>query len=330
MPDFAHPWFLLLLLMIPILWIVMQRSRDSRLVILSLPSIVSAKAVPVSGRVKWRFIPDLVRVAALALLIVALARPQKPVGSTPLSIEGIDIILSLDVSGSMLAQDFSPNRLSVAIDEAWKFIKKRPNDRIGLVIFAGESFTQCPLTTDHGVLKNLLEGIQIEMLNNGTAIGMGLATSVNRLRNSEAKSKVVILLTDGVNNSGYIDPITAMEMAVAEGVRVYVIGVGSTGKAPMPSRDPFTGQIVLTEQEVQIDEPLMKQIAEGTGGKYYRARNQEELQSIYAAIDQLEKTKIKVSAYTPKEELYMPFLLAGLMLLIFERGIRTVYLKQSF
>jgi Ca-activated chloride channel family protein len=268
--------------------------------------------------------------AALALLIVALARPQKPIGSTPLSIEGIDIMLSLDISGSMLAQDFLPNRLSVALEEAQKFIDKRPNDRIGLVIFSGESFTQCPLTSDHGVLKNLLENIQIEMLNSGTAIGMGLVTAVNRLRTSEAKTKVVILLTDGVNNSGYIDPITAKEMAIAEGVRVYVIGVGTEGKAPMPARDPFTGQIVLTEQEVQIDEPLMKQIAEGTGGQYYRARNQEELQSIYAAIDQLERTKMKVSAYTHKEELFMPFLLAGLILLILERGMRTVYLKQSF
>lgn len=330
MPDFAHPWFLCLLLLLPVLWVLIQRSKASRIVTLSLPSTITVTAVPVSGRVKWRFIPDLVRLAALALLIIALARPQKHVGSTPLSMEGIDIVLSLDVSGSMLAQDFQPDRLSVAIEEAWKFIEKRSNDRIGLVIFSGESFTQCPLTTDHGVLRNLLQNIQIEMLNNGTAIGMGLATAVNRLRTSEAKSKVVILLTDGVNNSGYIDPITAMEMAVAEGVRVYVIGVGTAGKAPMPSRDPFTGQIVLTEQEVQIDEPLMKQISEGTGGQYYRARNEEELQGIYTTIDQLERTKIEVSAYTPKEEMFLPFLLVGFVLLVFERVMRTVYLKQSF
>lgn len=330
MPELAHPWFLLLLLLLPLLWKRYRSTSDARIVRLRVPSSSAMKDMPVSARVRYRDVPFYIRLVALAVLIIAMARPQKSIGSTPLSVEGIDIILSLDVSGSMLAQDFKPDRLKAAIQEAKLFIEKRPNDRIGLVIFSGESFTQCPLTTDHVVLSKLLDGVQIQMLEDGTAIGMGLATAVNRLRNSEAKSKVVILMTDGVNNSGYIDPITAMEMAVAEGVRVYTIGIGTSGTAPIPVKDPFTGDIVFYEEEVKIDEPLMQQISTGTGGQYYRAQNKNELESIYQTIDRLEKSRIKVSAYTPKEELFFPFVIIGLLLLMAEWIFKTIYLKQAF
>lgn len=330
MPELAHPWFLLLLLLLPLLWKRYRSTSDARIVRLRVPYSSVMKDMPVSARVRYRDVPFYIRLVALAVLIIAMARPQKSIGSTPLSVEGIDIILSLDVSGSMLAQDFKPDRLKAAIQEAKLFIEKRPNDRIGLVIFSGESFTQCPLTTDHVVLSKLLDGVQIQMLEDGTAIGMGLATAVNRLRNSEAKSKVVILMTDGVNNSGYIDPITAMEMAVAEGVRVYTIGIGTSGTAPIPVKDPFTGDIVFYEEEVKIDEPLMQQISNGTGGQYYRAQNKKELESIYQTIDRLEKSRIKVSAYTPKEELFFPFVIIGLLLLMAEWIFKTLYLKQAF
>lgn len=328
--SFAAPWFFALLLVLPFLWKRYMASEKKRFGLLQVPSVPTKNLPPESGRVKKRKWPIYLRLIALSLMIIALARPQKPMGSSPLSTDGIDIILSLDISGSMLAQDFKPDRLRAAQEVAKDFIKNRPNDRIGLVIFAGESFTQCPLTTDHGVLIQLLDNISIKMLEDGTAIGMGLATAVNRLKGSEAVSKVIILMTDGVNNSGYIDPQTAMEMAIASKVRVYTIGIGRNGVAPYPTPDPFTGRTVFKDMEVQIDEPLMKQIASGTGGNYYRAEDNKQLAQIYQAIDKLEKSKINVSAFTPKKELFFPFVLAALILLLAEWAFKTIYLKQVF
>ncbi len=325
----AHPWFLLLLILLPFLWRHYKKTENKVVRKMKVPSLGTTSAPPQSGRVKLRHLPVIFRMLALVLLIVALARPQKPIGSSPLSIEGIDIMLSLDISGSMMAQDFKPDRLQAAIKVAKDFIAKRPNDRIGLVIFAGESFTQCPLTTDHRVLNALLSNIQINVLEDGTAIGMGLATAVNRLKNSEARSKVIILMTDGVNNTGYIDPQTAMEMAVAENIRTYTIGIGKNGTAPYPVPDPFTGRTVYRDMEVQIDEELLKVISKGTGGEYYRAENNKELEEIYQKIDQLEKSRIQVSAYTPKEELFFPLLVIGLLFLLIEWIVKAIYLKQN-
>jgi Ca-activated chloride channel homolog len=326
----AAPWFLLLLIALPFLWKRYQHSESLRFSKMKVPSLPNSRGIPASGRVKWRKVPVVLRLAALALLIFALARPQKPLGTTPLSTEGIDIMLSLDISSSMLAQDFKPDRLQAALEVGKDFIRKRPNDRIGMVIFAGESFTQCPLTTDHQVLLHLLENVNIKMLEDGTAIGMGLATAVNRLRQSESKSKVVILMTDGVNNSGYIDPQTAMEMAINDKVKVYTIGIGRTGVAPYPVSDPYTGRTVLREMEVQIDEELMQQIAAGTGGRYYRAEENRQLENIYKTIDELERSEIKMTGYTPKEELFLPFVVLALMLLLMEWIFRTTYLQQNF
>jgi len=328
--TFAHPWFFLLLIILPFLWKHYRNTETSIFRKMTLPSLGAGTQIPVSGRVRFRHIPVFLRLLALAVLITAMARPQMPLGSTPLSTEGIDIILSLDISGSMLAEDFKPNRLQSAVTVAKEFISKRPDDRIGLVIFAGESFTQCPLTTDHRVLNNLLGNIQINMLEDGTAIGMGLATAVSRLKSSEAKSKVIILMTDGVNNTGYIDPQTAMEMAKSENIRVYTIGIGRNGTAPYPIPDPYTGRTVYRDMEVQIDESLLKAIATGTGGNYYRAENNRELEQIYKTIDELEKSRINVSAYTPKEELFFPLLVIGLLLLTAEWIFRTLYLKLTF
>lgn len=327
--SFAHPWLLLLLLLLPFLWIHYKKIENKIVRKLVVSSIGNSSVPPKSGRVKWRLLPVGLRLLALVILIVALARPQKPLGSSPLSIDGIDIILSLDISESMLAQDFKPDRLQAAIKEAKHFIDKRPNDRIGLVVFAGESFTQSPLTTDHRILNIFLDNIKVNYLETGTAIGMGLATAVHRLKDSEAKSKVVILMTDGVNNTGYIDPQTAMKMAQTEKIRVYTIGIGKSGTAPFPYKDPFSGRTVYKDMEVQIDEELLKSIAKETNGEYFRAENNQELEKIYQSIDRLEKSKIKVSAYTPKQELYFPFILIGLLILMMEWMVKAFYLKQD-
>jgi Ca-activated chloride channel family protein len=327
--SFAQPWFFLLLLVLPFLWIHYKKVEDKIVRKLRVPSLGTSSKPPISGRVKWRLLPVALRISALVILIIALARPQKPLGSSPLSIDGIDIIISLDISESMLAQDFKPDRLQAAIKEAKNFIEKRPNDRIGLVIFAGESFTQCPLTTDHRILDVFLDHIQVNSLESGTAIGMGLATAVHRLKDSEAKSKVIILMTDGVNNTGYIDPQTAMKMAETENIRVYTIGIGKNGTAPFPYKDPFTGQTVFKDMEVQIDENLLKSISKETKGEYFRAENNQELKEIYRSIDRLEKSKIKVSAYTPKQELYFIFIFIGLLILTIEWMVKAIYLKQD-
>ncbi|MBZ0243758.1 MAG: VWA domain-containing protein, partial [Bacteroidales bacterium] len=263
---------------------------------------------------------------AISLLIVSIARPQTSSSKQNMTIEGIDIVLSLDVSGSMLARDLKPDRLEASKDVAIEFIKNRPNDRIGLVIFSGETFTQVPLTTDHAVLRNMFTDIKSGMIEDGTAIGDGLATAVSRLRDSKAISKVVILLTDGVNNAGSVDPMTAAEIAKVFGIRVYTIGVGSYGTAPYPVQTPFG--IQLRDMKVEIDEALLQNIASQTDGRYFRATSNKKLEEIYREIDQLERSKIDVTEFKRKHEEFFPLAVLALALLLLEFLLRQTLLRS--
>jgi Ca-activated chloride channel family protein len=271
-------------------------------------------------------LPFILRVFAVVLIVIAIARPQSSNSWKTENTEGIDIVISLDISGSMLAEDFRPNRLEASKSVANEFILSRPNDNIGLVLFAGKSFTQCPLTTDHAVLVNLFNSIEYGMIEDGTAIGLGLANAVNRLRTSQAKSKVVILLTDGDNNRGDIAPVAAGELAQTFGVRVYTIGVGSRGMVNIPVQTPMGRQ--YQQIESIFDERPLQEIAAMTGGKYFRATNNEKLRSIYQEIDQMEKTKINVREFSKKYEHYFLFALAGFILLVIEILLRNAYLKK--
>ena len=263
----------------------------------------------------------------MAFLIVALANPQTRNDEQNSEGEGIDIILCIDVSGSMTAQDLTPNRMEAAKAVAIDFVNRRPTDRIGIVIFAGESFTQCPLTTDRSVLISALQNIRHGLLEDGTAIGAGLSTSVDRLRNIESKSKVVVLLTDGENNSGLIDPKTAKEIAKAFGIKVYTIGVGTIGMAPQPMRGP-TGGVEMRMVKVSIDENLMTEIATQTGGKYFRAQNNEGLSEIYATIDALEKTKVEITTTTRFTDKFLPFAIAAAFFLLLEILLRYLVFRK--
>lgn len=316
--SFAHPYFLGLLVLIPLMiwWYLRTKKKSSPAMRLTTLSGI-AKVKP-SWKVRLRPSMFALRLICIASLSVALARPQSSNTTESIDSEGIDIVLSVDVSGSMLAEDLKPNRIEAAKRVALDFVERRPTDRLGLVIFSGESFTQCPITIDHNVLKEQLTQIKSGVLVDGTAIGMGLATSVDRLRNSNAKSKVIVLLTDGVNNTGLIDPSTALEIAKAYKVRVYTIGVGAKGQAPYPVQTPFGTQKQMVD--VQIDEDLLKQIATQTGGKYYRATSNKSLASVYEEIDKLEKTKIEVSSYKQYAELFFPFA----ALAIFCLGLETL------
>jgi Ca-activated chloride channel family protein len=310
----ANPEALYLLLLIPaaIAW-YWFRGADTR-ARLQVSGIEAFKVGRKTLRIRLRHSQFILKVLAFSLLVVALARPQSSSSKQNVSVEGIDIVLAMDISGSMLAEDFKPNRLAVAKDVAAEFIRGRISDRIGLVVFSGESFTQCPLTTDHSILLNLLDEIKSGMIEDGTAIGDGLATAVSRLKESEAVSKVIILLTDGENNRGFIDPVSAAEIARVFGLRVYTIGVGTIGMAPYPVQTPFGMQ--YQQMEVRIDEPLMQQIAEMTNGKYFRATNAGKLRDIYREIDQLEKSKVDVTEFRKKKEEFLPFVLAALVLLL--------------
>lgn len=274
-----------------------------------------------------RHLPFVLRCAAVVLLIVALARPQTTESGSSSKTEGIDIVLALDISGSMLARDFLPDRVAAAKEVAANFINDRRGDRIGLVVFAGESFTQSPLTTDKATLLTLLNQVKIGMVEDGTAIGNGLATSINRLRESDAKSKVIILLTDGVNNTGQIAPMTAAEIAKSLGIKVYTVGVGTRGNAPYPARDMW-GNTVMTTVPVEIDEQMLADIASMTGGQYFRATNKQALQQIYDQINELETTKIETNEYTLYHELYAGFAIWALVLLAVEFLLRALYLRQ--
>ena len=323
--HFANPeWFYGLLVLIPMIaWYVWRQIR--RTSSLQVSGLQPFEKVGTPVRAWLRHILFALRVLAIALLFIVMARPQSVNRWQKVNTEGIDIIIDLDISSSMLAQDFKPNRLEAAKNVAIQFISGRPDDRIGLVVFSGESFTQCPLTTDHAVLINLFQQVQSGMIEDGTAIGDGLATSINRLKDSEAKSKVVILLTDGMNNRGEIAPLTAAKIANTFGIRVYTIGVGTIGTAPYPVQTPYGGTR-YQQMKVQIDENMLKQIASMTGGKYFRATDNKKLEEIYNAIDKLEKSKIDVKQFSRKEEEYLKFALWAAVLLLAEWFLRkTVF-----
>ncbi len=322
----AHPHFLWLLLLLPFLiWFYIYQGKQ-RSTVFRISTTEGLGNIKPSLRVTWRPILMILRCIVLAAFIIALSRPQKTNVSETIDSEGIDIVLSIDISGSMLAEDFKPDRLEAAKQNALKFVDARPTDRIGLVIFAGESFTQCPITIDHNVLKEQLSTIKSGTLQDGTAIGMGLATAVDRLRDARGKSRVVILMTDGVNNTGMIDPQTALEVAKAYKVRVYTIGVGTEGQALSPVQTPFGLQKQMVP--VQIDENLLRKIAKETGGKYYRATGNSKLESIYKEIDRLEKTKVEVNAYKHYAEQFFPFALAGIIALLLELMLSYSYFRR--
>ena len=310
--KFANPEFLYLLLIIPVLIIYTYRKRGKPYVRISDSRFIKDLKPTLRMRIRW--LPSFLKMLAVTLFIVALARPRSTSVSTETTTEGIDVIITLDVSTSMLAQDFKPNRFKAAANVAKEFIKGRKNDRIGFVVFAGESYTQCPLTTDYGILLNLIDKIKMNQIEDGTAIGTALVNSVNRLRDSNAKSKVVILLTDGENNKGEVAPETAADVAQALGVRIYTIGVGQK-IAPYPIKT-FYGRTILQDQEFKIDEEMLGSIAEMTGGKYFKATSKNKLKRIYKEIDKLEKTKIMTKSYKKYEELYLKYLLIGFISLV--------------
>ncbi|NTW32488.1 MAG: VWA domain-containing protein [Bacteroidetes bacterium] len=324
--HFAQPYFLLFLIIIPLMAVWYWYKHKNRNADIQFSDTAIFANTPISLRQRLYHGLFVFRLLAIALLIIALARPQSHSSSQDVSIEGIDIVMAIDISGSMLSEDFKPNRLEAAKDVAMEFIEGRPTDRVGLVVFSSEAFTQCPLTTNHSVLKNLFNDIHSGMIEDGTAIGDGLATSVNRLKSSKAISKVVILLTDGINNQGVIDPMTAAEIAKLFGIRVYTIGVGTLGMAPYPFPTPFG--IQYQNVDVKIDEALLKQVAEQTNGKYFRATNKQKLQEIYKEIDKLEKSKIDVMEFRKKTEEFLPLALLALALFIIELFARYVVYKS--
>ncbi|MBZ4652477.1 MAG: BatA type, partial [Proteiniphilum sp.] len=297
--EFLHPEYLyLLLLLVPLtLWYIVRLSKAQAS--FRLASTDAFNGLKPGFRVYMRHFPFLLRLLSIALVIIVIARPQSVSSWEESETQGIDIVLALDVSGSMLAQDLKPDRLQAAKKVAAEFITDRSNDNIGLVIFAGESFTQCPLTTDHKVLLNLLDDINFGMIDDGTAIGLGLATSVNRLKESQSQSKVVILLTDGTNNSGQIAPLTAADLARSYGIRVYTVGVGTKGMAPTPVNTPFG--IRMQNMPVDIDEETLTEIAAITGGQYFRAQDTEGLRQVYNEIDEMEKYLISVQNVTRRQ-----------------------------
>ncbi|MCC8197405.1 MAG: VWA domain-containing protein [Tannerellaceae bacterium] len=324
---FANPTYLyLLVLLIPLTgWYIWKlRKSQASLQVSSSQAFEAPEAT--SYKVYLRHVPFVLRMAAIALLIIVLARPQSTNSWQNSSTEGIDIMLVMDISSSMLAEDLKPNRLEASKDVAASFINGRPNDNIGLVVFSGESFTQCPLTTDHTVLLNLFKDIHCGMINDGTAIGLGLANAVSRIKDSQAISKVIILLTDGENNMGEIAPITAAEIARTFGIRVYTIGVGTKGEAPYPFQTAFG--VKYQNIPVDIDEPTLKQIAATTGGQYFRATDNSSLKNIYTEIDKLEKTKISVQEYSKKQEEYKYWALLVFGLLLLEVIFRNSLLRN--
>ena len=324
--EFLHPKYLyLLLLLIPLtVWYVVRLSKTQAS--FRLASANAFNGMKPGFRVYMRHFPFILRLLSLALVIVVIARPQSVSSWEESETQGIDIVMALDVSGSMLAQDLQPDRLQAARKVAAEFITDRSNDNIGLVIFAGESFTQCPLTTDHKVLLNLLNEINFGMIDDGTAIGLGLATSVNRLKDSQSQSKVVILLTDGTNNSGQIAPLTAADLARSYGIRVYTVGVGTKGMAPTPVNTPYG--IRMQNMPVDIDEETLTEIAAMTGGQYFRAQDTEGLRQVYNEIDEMEKYLISVQNVTRRQELFLPWALAALAWILLELLLRRTWLRS--
>jgi len=323
---FANPELLWLLILIPAVAYYFWWRRRRMVTELQFSSLQPFERIPKTFRERLRHSPVALRLMGLACLIVALARPQSISSKQNVSTEGIDIVLLLDVSGSMVAEDFTPNRIEAAKKVAEDFIDGRQNDRIGLVIFSGVSFTQCPLTTDYTVLKRLLRQVKNGMVVDGTAIGMAIANGVNRLKDSQAKSKVMILLTDGVNNRGEIDPITAAKIAATYGVRIYTIGVGAQGEAPYPVQTPFGIRRQLIP--VDLDEKTLTTIADMTGGKYFRATDNNTLKAIYKEIDKMERSKIEVTAYKRYTELFNDWLMLGFAFVILEVGVTSTVLRK--
>lgn len=323
--HFAQPLFFALFALMPVFvyWYIKPPLRlQGTFIVSGIRSLGSGK----SWKTMLRHALFVLRLLAISSIIIALARPQTGSEQQTTTGEGIDIVLCLDISGSMLAQDFTPNRMEAAKQVAAAFIDGRPTDRIGLVIFAGESFTMCPLTTDHAVLKNQLFNVQSGLLEDGTAIGSGLATGVERLRASQSKSKVIILLTDGEDNGGRLDPNTAKEIAKSFGVRVYTVGMGTEGFAPVPIQTP--SGIIMQREKVSIDEKLLTQIANETGGKYFRAKDNESLSGIYKEIDRLEKSKFEVHTFTHYTEKFLPFVIAAAIFVLLEWVLRFTLFRK--
>lgn len=305
-----------LLLLVHYIWMEVRGRRPHMRVSSLHPWAAGGRSV-----MEWlRHLPFILRMAALCLIIVALARPRSSTETERVDTEGIDIVLAMDVSTSMLARDFEPDRISAAKNIAVEFISQRASDRMGIVVFAGESFTQCPLTTDRATLINLMKDVQTDLIADGTAIGRGLATAVSRLSGSEAKSRVVILLTDGMNNTGEITPLNAAELAKMYGIRVYTIGVGKHGEAPYPVMTPWG--VELRNMAVEIDEDLLGQIAESTGGRYFRATDNTKLAEIYSEINQMEKARTTVDSFPVYKELFGKFAFWALVCLLFELALR--------
>ncbi|MBR2155173.1 MAG: VWA domain-containing protein [Bacteroidaceae bacterium] len=326
--EFKNPlFFILLLALIPyILWYVLKYKKS--LPSLKVPETIKYRMAPKSLRLYLFHLPFLLRLALFTLVVCILARPQSKHTWSDTDAEGIDIMLAVDVSTSMLAQDFKPNRVEALKVIAQQFIEKRRNDNIGLTIFAGETYTQCPLTTDHAVLMSLYNSVDCNMaargiIDDGTAIGDGIMNAILRLKDSQAKSKVIILLTDGVNNSGNISPLTAAEIAKKYKVRIYTIGIGKNGMAPYPL--PTGGTVMLP---VEIDEPTMNKISNETGGRYFRAQQNADLTAVYADIDKMERTKFSVKEFSKRSELYEPYALAAFLVLLLEILVRYLVLKR--
>lgn len=329
--QFANPYLLLLLLLlIPyILWYVLRSHQSESS--LQVSSTLAFRHAPKSFRHYLIHAPFLLRCLAFVMIVLVLCRPQTSNSWSDRTIEGIDIMLCVDISTSMLAEDLRPNRIEAAKKVASEFIAGRPNDNIGLTIFSGESFTQCPMTTDHAVLLNLFQNVSCDMvqrglMDDGTAIGMGLANAISRLKDSKAKSKVIILLTDGSNNAGDISPQTAAEIAKSFGVRIYTIGVGTNGTARYPY--PVGGRIEYINIPVEIDTKTLAAIASTTNGEFYRATNNAKLREVYQEIDKLEKTKMNVKQYSKRYEAFAPFAIAACLLLLLELLLRETILKK--
>ena len=323
---FANPHYLFLLLLIlpAVAWYVLNLKKNTAT--LQVSSLRGFGELKKSYKYYLRHVPFILRMLAVASIIIVIARPQSTNSWQETNTEGIDIVLSMDISGSMLAEDLKPNRMEASIDVATQFINGRPDDNIGLVVFAGEAFTQCPLTTDHAVLINLFKDITSIQLEQGTAIGMGLATAVARIKDGKAKSRVVILLTDGENNAGEVPPQTAAEMAKTYGIRVYTIGVGTRGKARVPVQTPY-GTTQYQTMDVNIDEDLLRNIASTTGGKYFRATDNESLKQIYNEIDQLEKTKLDVKQFNKRTEEFFFFAMLAAIFILAEILLRLTVLR---
>ena len=324
--EFANPEFLYLFLLLPVLVFIHWKIRTKRRTDVKISDLNTLGDYKPSMRQRIGWLPVFLRLLAISLIIIAIARPRSSSKGTNVTSEGIAIVLAMDVSSSMLAEDLRPNRIESAKKVAAEFISGRPTDLIGLVIFSGESFTQCPLTSDHSVLLNLMDGIKSGILEDGTALGEGLATAVARIKDSPAKSKVIILLTDGVSNAGSIAPETAGEIAKTFGIRVYTVGVGRNGSAPYPFKTPFG--IQYQNVEVQIDEEIMQNISAATDAKYFRATDNKKLNAIYKEIDQMEKTKVEVTEFRRYTEEYLNLLLLASFLLIAEILLRLTLLKS--